>query len=105
MNARYYPGHTPSGCGLQRVAGPGAGFYLKRYCSVEFEQPCEGLGYMPESPPFTPWSIPAEVLAPVLYTSVSFWRHLPHSSPCWRMNQSSSTSCCFSIVHQPQLVE
>lgn len=56
MNARYYPGHTPSGCGLQRVGGPGAGFYLKRYCSVEFEQPCEGLGYMPESPPFTPWS-------------------------------------------------
>lgn len=27
----------PSGCGLQRVE-PGAGFYLKHYCSTEFDQ-------------------------------------------------------------------
>lgn len=27
----------PSGCGLQRVE-PGAGFYLKHYCSMEFDQ-------------------------------------------------------------------
>lgn len=46
----------PSGCGLQRVE-PGAGFYLKHYCSMEFDQSGSSWPvYMLESPLFTPWS-------------------------------------------------